>query len=149
MNSNRKAQAKDAILMETALRRLKKSPDFIVDVGVRAGTPPRNAQLIKRLLGGQMRAFNQFNDLQLLRGRISHSPTPPSPSMLFLSRRFSRVSSATHSFSSRASDFSPLTSVGLAGDIAGKPFLPSLQEVFGPFVIQALRYAFLLSLIHI
>lgn len=40
MNSNRKAQAKDAILMETALRRLKKSPDFIVDVGVRAGTPP-------------------------------------------------------------------------------------------------------------
>ena len=81
MNSNRKAQAKDAILMETALRRLKKSPDFIVDVGVRAGTPPRNAQLNKRLLGGQMRAFNQFNDLQLLRGRIS--PTPPSPSMLF------------------------------------------------------------------
>ena len=32
MNSNRKAQAKDAILMETALRRLKKNPDFIVDV---------------------------------------------------------------------------------------------------------------------
>ena len=32
MNSNRKAKAKDAILMETALRRLKKSPDFIVDV---------------------------------------------------------------------------------------------------------------------
>lgn len=53
-------------------------------------------------------------------------PSSTSPSMLFLSSRFSSVSSATYSFSSRASDRSPLTSVELAWRVVSSAsrFLP-------------------------
>src|SRR5690606_26330420 len=65
--------------------------------------PARDAQLLQRAPGREVRLFDDPDDLQLLGCRVSHSSSPPSAIMLFLSRRFSRVRSATHSFSSRAS----------------------------------------------
>ena len=62
----------------------------------------------------QMRPFNCANDLQLLGCWIPHSSNSPAPVMLFLSRRFSRVRSATHSFRAMASDRRSFTS----GDVA-------------------------------
>ena len=50
-------------------------------------------------------------DLQLLRCGISHSWSPPSPSMLFLRRRSSSVCSATTYFRSFASRFRLVTSL--------------------------------------
>src|SRR3546814_5190697 len=61
------------------------------------------AQLVQRALGGQVRLLDDPDDLELLGCRIPHSSSPPSAIMLFLSRRFSKVRSATHSFRARAS----------------------------------------------
>src|SRR5260221_677431 len=60
-----------------------------------------------------MRLLDQPDDLQLLGCGISHSSSPPSAIMLFLSRRFSRARSATRTFMSRTSRRSSLTSGGL------------------------------------
>src|SRR3546814_4151996 len=62
-----------------------------------------DAQLVQRALGGQVRLLDDPDDLELLGCRIPHSSSPPSAIMLFLSRRFSKVRSATHSFRARAS----------------------------------------------
>jgi hypothetical protein len=51
----------------------------------------------------QMRLLDQLDDLGLLGSGISHAPSSPCPLMLFLSRRFSRVRSATTSFKAVAS----------------------------------------------
>ncbi len=60
--------------------------------------------------------------------------------MLFLSRRFSRVRSATHSFKAKASDRRSFTSGDVAwpGRIAGQTAFPGFEELLGPAVIQAL-----------
>src|SRR5665213_2283113 len=58
----------------------------------------RDAELFQRALGRQVRLLDQLDDLGLFGGRISHASSSPSPFMLFLSRRFSRVRSATTSF---------------------------------------------------
>ena len=65
--------------------------------------PAGNAELIQRPLGRQVRLLDDPDDLQLFRSRIPHSSSPPSAIMLFLSRRFSSVRSATHSFKALAS----------------------------------------------
>jgi hypothetical protein len=57
--------------------------------------------------------LNEPDDLQLLGGGISHSACSPSAVALFLSRRFSRVSSATTSFSALASRRRSLTCLRL------------------------------------
>ena len=71
---------------------------------------PRNPQLVQRPPGRQMGTFDQPDDLQLFGCGISHSWSPPSPIMLFLSSRFSSDKSATNSFKSRASRRRSLTS---------------------------------------
>lgn len=62
----------------------------------------------------QMRGFDCPNDLELLRGWVSHASSSPSPNVLFLSSLFSSVSSATTSFSAAASERSSLTSGAVA-----------------------------------
>src|SRR3546814_9934837 len=57
--------------------------------------PTGDAELVQRAFGGQVRLLDDPDDLELLRGGIPHSSSPPSAIMLFLSRRFSRVRSAT------------------------------------------------------
>src|SRR5690606_21063885 len=65
--------------------------------------PARDAQLLQCAPGRQVRLIDEPDDLELLRCRIPHSGSPPSARMLFLSRRFSSVRSATHSFKAPAS----------------------------------------------
>ena len=55
------------------------------------------------LEGGQVRLLDGPDDLELFGCGVPHSSSPPSAIMLFLSRRFSSVRSATHSFRARAS----------------------------------------------
>jgi len=57
-----------------------------------------------------MRLLNDLDDLQFLRGRISHSSSPPSAMTLFLRRRFYSNVSASTSFSCRVSTRSSFTS---------------------------------------
>ena len=61
-----------------------------------------------------MGLLDELDDLQLLCGRISHSPSSPSPVTLFLRTRFSRVRSATTSLSAMASRRRSLTSSEVA-----------------------------------
>ena len=65
--------------------------------------PARDAQLLQRLARWQVGLLDDPDDLELLGSRIPHSRSPPSAIMLFLSRRFSSVRSATHSFRALAS----------------------------------------------
>jgi len=48
-------------------------------------------------------SLHQPDDFELFSGEVSHSWSPPAPVMFFLSRRFSRLRSATSSFSAKAS----------------------------------------------
>jgi len=73
-----------------------------------------DAQHGQRLASRQMRGFHGADDLQLFRCGIPHASHSPSPIMLFLSRRFPKVRSATTSFSAADSVRSSLTS----GDVA-------------------------------
>ena len=43
----------------------------------------RNTEHCQCLLGGKLRSLHQSDDLKLLGGRVSHSSSSPSPSMLF------------------------------------------------------------------
>src|SRR5690606_6606112 len=64
--------------------------------------------------------------------RISHSSSPPCPVMLFLSRRFSRVTSANASFRSRLARRNPFTS-SLVAERAVSPasrLLPTSRNSF-------------------
>src|SRR3546814_2072983 len=65
--------------------------------------PARDAQLLQRALGRQVRLLDDPDDLQLLGCGIHHSSSAPSAIMLFLSNRFSSVRLATHSLRARAS----------------------------------------------
>src|ERR1700693_2995166 len=68
-----------------------------------------------------MGLFDQPHDLQLLRGGVSHASSSPSAVTLFLSRRFSRVRSATTSLSAVASRRRSLTSSEVAAR-SNEPF---------------------------
>src|SRR6185437_6818117 len=57
-----------------------------------------NTEFVQGALGRQMRLLDQLDNLCLFGCRISHASSSPSPFRLFLSRRFSRVRSATTSF---------------------------------------------------
>ena len=66
------------------------------------------------------------SDAVLKAGRLSHSPSSPSAVTLFLSRRFSRVRSATTSLSAVASRRSPMTSSEVAAPRDGEVQWPAL-----------------------
>ena len=86
----------------------------------------------QRALHRQMRLLDQPDDLQLLGGGISHAPSSPSAVTLFLSRRFSRVSSATTSFRADASRRRSLTSSEVAARAVSPAsrFLPASRNSF-------------------
>src|SRR6478672_6073178 len=84
-----------------------------------------------------MGLFDQPDDLQLLRGGVSHASSSPSAVTLFLSRRFSRVRSATTSLSAVASRRRSLTSSEVAAR-AVSPARRFLTAGKGRLVLEAL-----------
>jgi hypothetical protein len=91
----------------------------------------------------QMRCFDEPDDLQLLGCGVSHSSSPPSPIMLFLSRRFSRVRSATPPSERGLRAQLPSPRAGrLSGRIPRKALLARFEEFLRPAVIQALGNPF-------
>src|SRR4051794_6163922 len=82
---------------------------------------PRDAELLERPACRQVGGFDQPDDLDLLGCGVSHAGSPPSPVMLFFSRRFSRVRSATTSFSAWASRRRSLPS----SDVAARAVSPA------------------------
>src|ERR1700730_7413672 len=71
---------------------------------------PGNAEFHQGAAHRQMGVLDELDDLQLFASRIPHAASAPSAVKLFLSRRFSRVSSATTSFRADASRRRSLTS---------------------------------------
>src|SRR5262249_33964580 len=72
------------------------------------------AELVQCPPHRQAGLLNQADDLQLLGGRGSHSPSPPSPVMLFFSSRSSSACSAATSFRAPASPPRAVTSLLVA-----------------------------------
>lgn len=107
--------------------------------GKKSWAAPRSAQdSTDRKVG----LLDDADDLELFGSRVSHSRSPPTPVVFFLRIRFSRVRSATTSLRARDSARRSLTSVlVLAGGIPGQAFLPGLEKLFRPAVIQALGNA--------
>ena len=70
----------------------------------------RDARHVECLFCWQMLAFNGTNDIKFFRCGISHSSNSTSPIIHCLRRRFSKVRSATHSFSAEASERNSLSS---------------------------------------
>src|SRR6476660_4611237 len=103
----------------------------------------RYTELVQRALGRQVRLLDQLDDLGLLRRRISHASSSPSPFMLFLSRRFSRVRSATTSFKAMASRRRSFTSPEVAARAVSpaKRRLPASRNSFDQPVIHRSRDA--------
>src|SRR5258706_10028763 len=97
---------------------------------VEGGT--RNADLFQRPPHWQGRLLDEPDDLKLLGGGIPHVASSPSAVTLFLSRRFSRVSSATTSFSALASRRRSLTSSEVAARAVSPPsrFFPASRKPF-------------------
>src|SRR5258708_28270960 len=91
-----------------------------------------------------MRLLDQMDDLGLLGGWISHASSSPSPLMLFLSKRFSRVRSATTSFKAVASRRRSFTSPDVAARAVSpaQPALARLDELLGPTVVHRRGAAF-------
>src|SRR3981189_82597 len=81
----------------------------------------RNANFLQRPPHWQGGLLDQPDDLKLLGGGVPHAASSPSPVTLFLSRRFSRVRSATTSFSAPASRRKSLTS----SDVAARAVSPA------------------------
>src|SRR5260370_31989882 len=74
----------------------------------------QDAELFQRPARRKMGLFDQADDFQFLRSRISHSSPSPSAIMLFLSNRNSRACSPTPSFNALASCRRSLTSLLVA-----------------------------------
>ena len=91
-----------------------------------------NTSSVDGSLGCQMRLLDQADNLKLLRCRISHAMSSPSPIMLFLRRRSSRVCTATTSFRSRASRRRFRTSPVLASRTVSpaRRFFPASRNSF-------------------
>src|ERR1700730_12345429 len=87
-----------------------------------------------------MGVLDELDDLQLFASRIPHAASSPSAVMLFLSRRFSRVSSATTSFSADASRRRSLTSSEVAARAVSpsQPLLAGFEKVLRPAIIKVL-----------
>src|SRR3954467_3310118 len=92
----------------------------------------RNANLFQRPSHRQGRLLDELDDLKLLGGGVLHVASSPSAVTLFLSRRFSRVSSATTSFSALASRRRSLTSSEVAARAVSPAsrFLPASRKSF-------------------
>jgi hypothetical protein len=92
----------------------------------------RNADLFQRPPHRQGGLLDEPDDLELLGGGISHSASSPSPVTLFLSKRFSSVSSATTSFSALASRRRSLTSSEVAARAVSPAsrFFPASRNSF-------------------
>src|SRR2546430_4663730 len=97
---------------------------------VEGGT--RNADLFQRPPHWQGRLLDEPDDFKLLGGGIPHVASSPSAVTLFLSRRFSRVSSATTSFSALASRRRSLTSSEVAARAVSPAsrFFPASRKSF-------------------
>src|SRR3546814_8954813 len=76
-------------LFRSILQRLR--PALEVAVVPALEGPARDAQLLQRALGRQVRLLDDPNDLQLLGCGLPHSSSALSAIMLFLSNRFSSV----------------------------------------------------------
>src|SRR3954454_4234305 len=103
---------------------------------------PRDAELLERPACRQMGGLDQPDDLDLLGCGVSHAWSPPSPAMLFFSRRFSRVRSATTSFNERLGlTAQVLDLVGRCGTrrVAREPLFAGVEELLGPAVIHRRR----------
>src|SRR5665647_2448321 len=98
----------------------------------------RDAELVQRAFGGQMRLLHQLDNFGLLGCGIPHASSSPSPLIFFLSRRFSRVRSATTSFNAVASRRRSFTSPG----VAARAVSPANRR------LPASRNSLDLSLIH-
>src|SRR3546814_2479239 len=85
-------------LFRSILQRLR--PALEVAVVPALEGPARDAQLLQRALGRQVRLLDDPNDLQLLGCGLPHSSSALSAIMLFLNNRFSSVRLATHSLGS-------------------------------------------------
>src|SRR4029079_11601339 len=83
------------------------------------------AKLVQRAFGRQMRLLDQPDDLGLLGCRVSHASSSPSPLMLFLSKRFSRVRSATTSSKAQAPRRRSFTSP----DVAARAVSPANRRL--------------------
>src|SRR6185312_1785456 len=88
-----------------------------------------DSDLLQRPPNRQMGLLDELDDLQLLCGRISHSPSSPSPVTLFLRTRFSRVRSATTSLSAMASRRRSLTSSEVAARAVSQGGTPALRAL--------------------
>src|ERR1700756_4105991 len=93
---------------------------------------PWDAELLQRPLEREGRLLDQLDDLEFLRRGVSHPSSSPSPVTLFLSRRFSSVSSATTSFRADASRRRSLTSSEVAARAVSPAsrFLPASRKSF-------------------
>src|SRR5262249_44843318 len=91
---------------------------------------PGNAELFQGAAHRQRGLLDELDDLQLLGSRISHSASSPSPITLFLSNRFSSVSSATTSLRADASRRRSLTSSEVAARVVSPAsrFLPASRK---------------------
>src|ERR1700744_6767454 len=104
-------------------QRLRPSRTIAIVPSVEGGAG--NAELFQSPLGRRMRLLDQLDDLGLLGCRISHASSSPSPFMLFLSRRFSRVRSATASFKAALSRRRSFTSP----DVAARAVSPAKRRL--------------------
>src|SRR5205823_5327174 len=93
---------------------------------------PWNAELLQGSANRQVGLLDQADDLGLFGCGVSHAASPPSPIMLFLSRRFSRVRSATTSFKAEASRRRSFTSSDVAARAVSPAsrFLPASRKSF-------------------
>src|SRR6202043_54092 len=91
-----------------------------------------NTEFLQRAAHRQMGLLDELDDRQFFASRISHAASSPSPVTLFLSRRFSRVSSATTSFRADASRRRSLTSSEVAARAVSPAsrFLPASRKSF-------------------
>src|SRR6266700_5131864 len=99
-------------------------PTGLVEIVPAVEGGARNANLFQRPPHRQGGLLDQPDDVKLLAGRISHVASSPSAVTLFLSRRFSRVSSATTSFSALATRRRSLTS----SDVAARAVSPAIAS---------------------
>src|SRR5829696_105108 len=99
---------------------------------------PWDAELLQGSANRQVGLLDQADDLGLFGCGVSHAASPPSPIMLFLSRRFSRVRSATDLLQGGGlpTQLLHLVRRGSPRRVAGEPLLARLKEVLRPAIIH-------------
>ncbi len=97
-----------------------------------------HAELFQRAPGRPMRLLDQRDNFGFLGCWIPHASSSPAPFMLFLSRRFSRVRSATTllQFGGFTAKVFHLTGRGGAGRVTRQAAFAGLQELLRPTVIH-------------